>query len=548
VAQGLLDDLKDESEERTSSSQTEKSAEAIPELGLEKNPALPKSSTAAENDAPPVPDGADDARSDDAPLAVEGDSSPAEGSDNDAPLLPLTPPRSGESEKLSVYVIPITDAISAPNQFIFRRGAKEALENDVDVLLLEIDTPGGSGAVMIEIMENLADFQGDTIAFVNDEAISAGAFISFAADQIWYKPGSLIGAAEVVAGDGSDIPESLKRKLDSYFQGKIRSIGDDHPHRADVMRAMTDPKFVFERDGKVLKDEGELLTLTAEEALETYGRPPLALFGDGIADSVEDVLDQRYGADVYSITQFEISWAEEIAKFIESVAPILLTIATFALILEFNTPGFGVFGISAIALFTVIFGGQYVSGLTGYEPMILFFVAVILIALEIFLLPGTLILAFTGFALLLGSLVWALADVWPSQVDPLGITVNPDSIWNALGIVTGAIFVAFGLVAAIWRFLPKLPFYSTLILTEGAASEVLVTSQGADEAHSRLPDLGSEGMAVFPLHPVGKVEIGGDRYEATVAVGTIDRGERIVVVGYRNYSLLVEKAGPSSFS
>jgi membrane-bound serine protease (ClpP class) len=397
-------------------------------------------------------------------------------------------------------------------------------------------------------MENLADFQGDTIAFVNDEAISAGAFISFAADQIWYKPGSLIGAAEVVAGDGSDIPESLKRKLDSYFQGKIRSIGDDHPHRADVMRAMTDPKFVFERDGKVLKDEGELLTLTAEEALETYGRPPLALFGDGIADSVEDVLDQRYGADVYSITQFEISWAEEIAKFIESVAPILLTIATFALILEFNTPGFGVFGISAIALFTVIFGGQYVSGLTGYEPMILFFVAVILIALEIFLLPGTLILAFTGFALLLGSLVWALGDVWPSQVDPLGITVNPDSIWNALGIVTGAIFVAFGLVAAIWRFLPKLPFYSTLILTEGAASEVLVTSQGADEAHSRLPDLGSEGMAVFPLHPVGKVEIGGDRYEATVAVGTIDRGERIVVVGYRNYSLLVEKAGPSSFS
>ncbi|MEC8209813.1 MAG: hypothetical protein VX051_05070, partial [Verrucomicrobiota bacterium] len=44
-----------------------------------------------------------------------------------------------ESEKINVYVIPITDAISQPNLFVLRRGLKEAIINDVEMILLEMD-------------------------------------------------------------------------------------------------------------------------------------------------------------------------------------------------------------------------------------------------------------------------------------------------------------------------------------------------------------------------------------------------------------------------
>ena len=48
-----------------------------------------------------------------------------------------------ESEKIDVYVIPITEAISQPNLFVLRRGLKEAINNDVEMILLDMDTPGG---------------------------------------------------------------------------------------------------------------------------------------------------------------------------------------------------------------------------------------------------------------------------------------------------------------------------------------------------------------------------------------------------------------------
>jgi membrane-bound ClpP family serine protease len=41
------------------------------------------------------------------------------------------------------------------------------------------------------------------------------------------------------------------------------------------------------------------------------------------------------------------------------------------------------------------------------------------------------------------------------------------------------------------------------------------------------------------LHPTGVVEIDGERYEASVQVGTLSRGDAVKVVGYRNFYLLV---------
>ena len=107
-----------------------------------------------------------------------------------------------ESEKIDVYVIPITDAISQPNLFVLRRGLKEAITNDVEMILLDMDTPGGRVDVTLEMMEMLAKFDGITATYINPDAISAGSFIAAATQALYVAAGGEMGASAVIQGGG----------------------------------------------------------------------------------------------------------------------------------------------------------------------------------------------------------------------------------------------------------------------------------------------------------------------------------------------------------
>ncbi|MCD8483186.1 MAG: hypothetical protein LR015_11280 [Verrucomicrobia bacterium] len=270
----------------------------------------------------------------------------------------------------SVYVIPITSAISRPNEFILRRGIKEAIAQNIDVLVLDINTPGGRVDVMLRIMDKISRFNGLTVAYVNNEAISAGAFISFAATEIWYAPNGVIGSAAVIQGTGEEIPLTMRQKIESYILAKTRAVGTEHPHRARVMRAMMDANYVLELDGEVLKPAGELLTLTAREAMREFGTPPTPLFGNGIASDLNDLLTQRFGADNFEYRRFEVTWSEELAKYMDAIAPLLIGLGFLALFIEFKTPGFGIFGTVGLILIAIVFSTNYVVGLAGYEVLL----------------------------------------------------------------------------------------------------------------------------------------------------------------------------------
>ena len=76
-----------------------------------------------------------------------------------------------------VFVIPIRTEIAEPSLFLLRRGLKEAVAEHADAVVLDINTPGGAIDVTIEMIDDLKKFPGKTIAFVDNEAMSAGAFI-----------------------------------------------------------------------------------------------------------------------------------------------------------------------------------------------------------------------------------------------------------------------------------------------------------------------------------------------------------------------------------
>jgi len=441
----------------------------------------------------------------------------------------------------SVYVIPIHGPIASPTLYIVRRGVKEATANGVDTVLIDMNTPGGELGVTLEIMQILDRYEGETITFINNEAVSAGAFISVITDKIYMHPDGQIGAAEVVSGAGQDVPESMKRKLQSYINAKVRVYTKDFRYRGDVMRAMTDPDFELTVEGKEFSKKGELLSLTATEATQTYGEPPETLLASGIANDVDSVLEEVYGKGGYEIREFKVTWSEEFAQTMQKIMPILMGAGMLLLFIEFKTPNFGIIGGLGIGLIALAFLSNYIAGLAGYEAFLMFGLGILMFAIELFLLPGTVIFAFLGITMILASLVWSMADFWPNP-DGFGFVVNWDTLLNAGTTVVFSIAGAFIALILLWKTYPIRWLESKLMTQTQSPSPSAVISGGAIRAGlgDQLPDQGSMGVVETALHPIGKVEINGKYYEATALLGGIDKGVRIRVVGYRSYSLLVE--------
>ena len=431
----------------------------------------------------------------------------------------------------NVVVIPVREQIAKPVLYIIRRGLKEAIDQKADVVVLDMMTPGGALDVTFDIMEALAKFPGQTITFVNTEAISAGAFISAVTDEIYFTPDGIIGAAAPVTSSGGDVDKTMRLKIVSYLKARVRAISENEPYRGKVISAMIDEDFELKIDDKVIKEKGELLSLTATEASETYGDPAQPLLAAGIAKDVDALLTAKFGENGFKVTSLEVTWSEQLAVVLTGIAPILLGLGLLGLFIEFKTPGFGVFGVGGGILLTVVFLGNYVAGFSGHEPILVFALGLVLVLVEVFFLPGLVFMALGGVVLMFGSLVWSMADIWPNEP----ITFSGDLFLQPiLNLTIGILLALVGGVVLI-RFLPKGMFWDKMIL----AAATTGTSSGAP-LNNETSLIGLTGIAVTDMFPSGQIEINGQRYEAGVAVGMINSGQKIIVRGKREFGLLVE--------
>ena len=446
-------------------------------------------------------------------------------------------PAPAASKKIAVYVIPIVDAISKPNLFVLRRGLKEAIANDVGMVLLDMDTPGGRVDVTLEMMEMLAKFNGITATYVNPDAISAGSFIAAATQEIYFAPEGKMGASAVIQGGGQEVPETARMKVESYLRANIRSITEDYPFRSDVIRAMLDADFELKIGEELIKPAGELLTLTASEAMREYADSPdgpaQPLLAKGIFDSTGALLDARFGEGNYLIKDFHLTYSEVIAKWMSTFTPGLLGIGMLLLFFEFKSPGFGIFGILGIVLLGVFFISQHIAGLAGNEVILFFALGIILLLVELFFFPGTLIFALSGLACIFGSLLWAMLDIWPGEP----ITVSPDLLAEPLVNLVFGLSIAVVGALLLSRFFHGSWMERKLVLAEAAGGDSQALRA---ERASRLPPPGSTGIAVTDLFPSGRVVIDGRRYEARSALGTIKNGSPIRVQKSADLCLIVE--------
>lgn len=444
-------------------------------------------------------------------------------------------PLAAERTTRHIYVIPVRDQIGAPVLYIVRRGIKEAIAQKADAVILDMKTPGGALDTTLEIMEAIAKFPGPTLTFINNEAMSAGAFIAATTDEIWFAPSGIIGAAAPVGASGQDVEATMKQKVVSYLKARIRATSEGKGYRGQVISAMIDANYEFKIGDDMVKEKGELLSLTASEAGKTYGEPPRVLLSAGTAKDIDDLIAQRFGPSRPARTTLAVTWSESLAVWLNALSPLLLGVGLLALYIEFKTPGFGIFGIVGIACLAIVFLGSYVAGLSGHEPMMVFGAGLAMVAVEIFFFPGIVIMALAGVALMFGALVWSMVDIWPNEpVVFSGALFLPPLVNVSLGLL-----IAVVLALALLRFLPRGWFWDRMILSSAVATTAQVAGGAPERATEAERMVGRAGVAATALHPGGQVEVDGRRYEARVEVGSLEAGAKIVVVRQTDFSLIV---------
>lgn len=419
-----------------------------------------------------------------------------------------------------VYKYEIKENIAPPALHRTQRAFEEADSLRADFVLLHLNTYGGMVDAADSIRTRIMQSRIPVIVFVDNNAASAGALISIAADRIYMRPGGNIGAATVVDQTGEVVPD----KFQSYMRSMMRSTAEAKGRDPDIAQAMVDPS--IEVEGVI--EAGKVLTFTASEAMR-WG------FAEGMAENVEEVLELA-GIERYEIITQRLSFMDRFIQFLISpiVSGILIMLILGGIYFELQTPGIGFPILMAISAALLYFAPLYIEGLATNYEIALFVLGLLLIAIELFAIPGFGVTGVLGAIFMISGL--ALAMVGNEGFDFTGVPFN--EVLVAFLIVIIAFFLSLT-----GSFYLGQKLFTTSRFGELALNTVQETSSGYTSADVTMRSLvGKEGLSFTMLRPSGKVEIEDEIYDATALTGFIDKGESVRVVKYETSQVFVVKA------
>lgn len=365
----------------------------------------------------------------------------------------------------------------------------EAAREEASGILLVLDTPGGRIDSAVEIAKTIGRLR--TTVLVEGGAISAGALLALSADEMYMLEGSTIGAAEPRLG-----LEPADEKTVSYWSAQLAGAAEKNGRDKQIARAMADES--IEIDGLV--GAGKLLTMTAREALTTG-------MTDGVYESREVFLVDR---EIRVEVTVEKGAAERLADLLTSsaVSTILLMLGLAGIFIELFTPGFGVPGGIGIVSLGLYFGGSMLAGLSGWETVLLFFLGIILLCVEVFVLPGFGVAGIAGIAALFGGIF--LAAPGPAE---------------AVRSIVISLLGAIAILALLLRVIPSRRRLSRIILRKEEDAE-----SGYVAVNRELADLaGRTGRTLTPLRPAGTARIDGRNVDVVTEGGFIGENTEIQV-------------------
>jgi len=425
------------------------------------------------------------------------------------------------SKKKLVYVFRINNEIAKPEWYKTKKALAEATEMKSDIILIQMNTYGGLLDMADSIRTAILNCKTPVWVFIDNNAASAGALISIACDSIYMREGANIGAATVVNQTGEQLPD----KYQSYMRSLMRSTAQATGRNPDIAQAMVDPRIKVEG----VNDSGQVLTFTAHEAMK-HG------YCNAMAENIPEVL-RKAGLVEYTVHEQRLTATDKMIGFLTkpAVAGILIMLIIGGIYFEFQTPGVGFPIVVAIIAALMYFAPHYLEGLAANWEIIIFVLGVILLAVEIFAIPGFGVAGIAGIILMVMGLTLAMIDNIYFEFSP----GSSAKLAEAFFIVVIAFFASITLSIYFTRklFTGK-TFFGNLALVTTQKNEEGFTS--ADSAYQAIT--GKTGIAQTMLRPVGKVMIGGELFDATALTGYIDKGEAVEVVKYETAQLFVRKA------
>ncbi len=421
------------------------------------------------------------------------------------------------SDSLAVfYRIRLNQDIDPSSQRLVTLGLEKAREAEADYVLLDLNTYGGAVNAADSIRAAILRYEKPVIAYVNMQAASAGALISIACDSIYMKTGSSMGAATVVNQTGGVMPD----KYQSFMRGMMRSTAQANGRDPKIAESMT--------------DTANVLTLTPKEAIEVG-------YCEGICETEYEVAEKVVGDKEFIIKSMDedMTWLDKVIQFL--LNPLLQSIFMMMIIggifVEIRTPGIGLPLVTAIVGALLYFAPGYLGNLAESWEILLFIVGLILIAVEIFVIPGFGVCGITGIIAVVVSLAFAMID--NAELFEWDGTLNLQPVIQPLGIVV--ISAAVAVFGSVW-LVKKL--YTTRSFDHIALRQEMKASEGFTGVESGLGSLVGQTVTVFSdLRPGGKVQTSDGRIlEATLKFGGFaTKGETLYVISAEQGRLYCER-------
>lgn len=408
-----------------------------------------------------------------------------------------------------VYIVPIQGPIDNVLARYVRRATRDAEAAGASLIVFDVDTFGGLVDAADKIRKTILDVEPVTVAFIDKNAASAGALISYASDRIVMVPGASIGAATVVEGGSG---EAAPDKYQSYMRGLMRATAEANGRDPRIAEAMVDESLEVEG----VSEAGSVLTLSSEEALRLG-------VADAILSDMDAVVEQAGLAPAASVAH-RASTIERALRFLSSpvLQSLLMLMMMGGLYFELQTPGVGFPGTIAAVGAAMFFAPHYMIGLVQSWEIVLFGIGVLLLLAEIFVIPGFGVAGIGGLVLVAGSLFAAL-------IGNVGLAFPPfAALAPAVGTMAVTLVLLIALMFSLSKYLPKSERFGHLVLSPDLASASGYVSSDA------LDDLvGQSGVALTPLRPAGTADIGGERIDVVTRGEFVAPGAPVEIIQVR---------------
>jgi len=246
------------------------------------------------------------------------------------------------------------------------------------------------------------------------------------------------------------------------------------------------------------------------------------------ADTLDSLLPQL-GLAGAELRRASPHWAEQLVRLLTHplLSSLLISIGLVGILVELRTPGLGLAGAIGVASLALFFYGHWLVQLAGWEELLMVGAGLVLLAVEIFVIPGFGVVGALGIVALLGGLTLSL----------VGAGATSDVLISAVSRIVMALLLALLAGLLLLRFFPRLPFANRLVLD---------ADLGSGPSHGSAPEsdqrwLGQQGRAASVLRPAGIAQFEHERVDVVADGVMIEAGEAIEVIRVDGNRIVVRR-------